>query len=363
MSESLLVKACMGAFVLGFFGILSMLGARFLADLQSATIWMGIGPKLFVIDLNRFRYQINLVPLFMCEVERGWHVRRTQSKRMDLLGMVGLLLLAIVLIYASFLATKPPSFEETSSGPGQETREQANLPIIESVLPGTPATKAGLEPGMAIRSMNGRRIRTGVEPVVPIDGQKDAIELEVFSQGELSTPVKTVLKAEDKNQGLGFAYTIRPEFRDTTQSHFVIYDLTRDAFWEAGVLSRFSPRLLPYPIESQSSSFLKSSLLIHAASVALFFACLALLRAFFYDAFLLWSLALLYVMQVSWLGISILALLLALFYLWKELKVVIALISWGWFFFFPPAPIYYGFYVGILSGIAQLKHIDMTWTL
>jgi len=351
----------MGVFVLGFFGIVSMLGARFLAGLQGATIWMGIGPKLFVIDLNRFRYQINLLPLFMCEVDRGWDVRRTQSMRMDLLGMAGLLLMATVLIYASFLLTKPPSDEEFSSV--SEMVEPANLTVVESVGPGTPATKAGLERGMIIRSINGRSVKTGAEPVVPINGQKDVIELEVLPDGELSTPKKTVLKAEGKDQFLGFAYTTRMESQDTPSSHSVIYDLTKAAFWEAGALSRTNPRFLPFPSESQSSSFLKPSLLIHGATVALIFACLALLRAFLYDAFLLWSLALLYVAQVSWLGISVLALLLALFYLWKELQSVIAYISVGWFFFFTPAPVYYGFYVGILSGIAQLKHIDMTWTL
>ena len=368
MSESFLVQTSIGVFVLGFFGVVWLGAARFLVGIDSVTIEMGVGPKLFVIDLNRFRYQINLLPIPIL-VQRGSYVRQSQSMRMDLLGMVGLLLLAVALIYVTFKLSRPASFEPFGSVSVTDKTQRSSLAVITSILRGTPAEKAGLKEGMTIWSVNGRPIENGLEPTFPNELSKDTLDLEVGSdRGDMLLPIKTSLKRVGKDyQALGLTYVVKPQFQDTVSNEALplLYETTKAAFYQLGQVSRINPTFFPVAIGFRPRRTINTNLLVYAAALAMALAIVALLRAFLPESFPLWFLLTLYAVQVSWLGILVTLVLLVLIYFYKEraLANFISIIGLIWFFFFTPAPLLYGLYVGLVSRIGQLEHIEMLWSL
>jgi hypothetical protein len=364
VSESLLVQISIGVFVLGFFSVVWLAAARFLVGIDSVTIEMGIGPKLFVVDLNRFRYQINLLPIPIL-VQRSSYVRRSQSIRMDLMGMVGLLLLAFAFIYATLKLSGSASFEPYSSAPVTDRSSRA---VITSILPGTPAEKAGLSEGMIICSVNGLPIESGIEPVIPNKLREGTLDLEVGSDHCDKLPIKTSLKREDKTfQALGLTYVVKPQFPETVSNKTLplLYETTKAGFYGLGQVSRINPTFFPVAVGFYPRPTINTNLLVYAAALAMLLAIVAFLRALLPESFPLWALLILYAVKASWLGILVPLVLLALGYFYREraLANYISIIGLVWFFFFPPAPILYGLYIGLVSQIGQLEHLEMLWRL
>src|SRR6266705_2990177 len=107
---SLLTDVCIGTFVLTLWGILIACGARFFADLPGATLELGVGPKLLIVDLNRFRYRIKLLPLLLFRITVASRLRRSQSITIYAFSIVGLMLTSVALICAAlFLASRASS--------------------------------------------------------------------------------------------------------------------------------------------------------------------------------------------------------------------------------------------------------------
>ena len=359
MPEPFLITLAIHAFLLIYFGILSLLSARFLLNLQQAKIALGLGPKLLIIDLNRFRYQIRSFPFLFCDVSYEYELKRSQSIVIYLLSAFGLFILCLAFTYASLRMGE-------KVGPAVDPNLNSDTSItVRSVEPGSPADQAGLKPGMIILEVNGQPVKTGFDLIAQYGVSKESIEIKVLPEANASSPVNVTVNKEAKAKVLGTTYgVVSSGIPVTSTNRFTqIAKILRVSVVELKKVTRAELNLTPTNIRISSTTFPSVNLLVYTATLALLLAFMALLFALFDSSFFLVPLGATYFALGYWKLALVIAILLALFYLVERSRVFLLLVSLIWVFFIFPVYVHLGLYEGMLTWIAQLNRLEVLWPL
>lgn len=360
MPEPFLIPFTINAFFLTYFAILGLLSARFLLKLSSARIALGVGPQLLIIDLNKFRYQINWIPLFLCDVGFESTLKRSQSLLVYLMTALGLLLAAFGCIYAGLILGER---DAVMSRPDSNRDAQISIRQVEA---GSAAEQAGLKAGMIVLQANGRPVMSGLDLITRYNEPTDKLELEVLPDSAASSPTKlTINKESKKAKALGITYGIESSLQPSTSTNRIL-QVTQTAWTgikSTGKLGRAHLKLVPANLRVPSQSFANFNLLLFSASTALVLAIFAFLLAVFDESCLLWGLFFAYVAFGYWKLTALVVIVLAFFYIFKKIRLALFGVSLLWVFIFFPVPLAVGFYEGMLTRIAALNGFEVLWPL
>lgn len=356
---------CIGAFVLILFGALMACGTRFLTDLNSATLELGIGPNVFLLDLNRFRYRINLLPFLFFQTQVESPIRRSQSAAINLFTVIGLLLVGLIFIGASlFLASRV--FDRVPENPhsAREAAGSASFLVVKEVVRGSPAQEAGLAEGMVITGANGRTLETGSDLLLEYYRAKDLVKLNVLSNTAEPKPTIISIQKAKKAVPLGLVYAMLPQPTKPVGRFAKVYQVTKAALYEAARAWWAIPSLNfeSATIPAFDHSYWNPAIFAMIAGLALSMMLYPLIYIFVgnYERFswLVFSLCLVrpgFWIQAIVVGISLII-------VWKSKPAWLGFAALFWFMFFHFTPIFTGINVGIIKQIAQLERLELLWT-
>ena len=358
---SFIASLCIGAFILILLGILMALGTRFLTDLKSATLELGVGPDVFVLNLNRFRYRIKLFPLLWFRTSVAVPISFWQSTGIYLFAGVGLMLMSLGCIGGSlFLASRASEKLPRHPEYPQDLLRSTRFLIAKEVVPGSPAEKAGLAEGMLITEANGRPLENGSDLLLEYRRAKDNVTLTVVSNSAEQEPTKIVIQKQKKTEPLGLVYALPPLETKPIRRFATFYHAIKAALYEA-TRAWWSIPYQDVSIPALDQLYWNPALLAMAAAVA----------------FSLMSYPLIYILvgnpeRLCWL-VCILCAIRPGFWqvaiIFGVLSIIILKLKPAWleiyglfgFVYLHLNSLFNGIHVGIIKQIAYFERLELFW--
>jgi hypothetical protein len=353
-----------GAFILILLAILMACGTRFLTDLNSATFELGVGPNVFILDLNRFRYRIKLLPLLLFQAFVESPIRRSRSVLIYLFTLVGLVMVGLAFIGASLLLASQARDESPQDLPSaSEAAKYGSFAVVRKVVPGSLAQRVGLTEGMIITKANGRVLRTGSDLLREYAQAKDVVNLEVLSKSG-SESLRISIQKVKKSEPLGLVYVMPLQETKPIGQLAKVYGVVKAALYGAARAWWAIPSLKYDSVRSPAFDHLYWNPAILAAiagaafSMALYPLVYILLGN--YEKFSSVVLILCFVRPGFWIwGILFGFLLIGV---WKLRPAWLGFAALFCFVLLHFDAIFAGINVGIIAQIAEFERLALLWT-